>query len=435
MAERQSFNEKREMQVDERLTWRETHELNVSDKIKLEIQNKEEKLIKACKYLQICCTKTDIKDAKFQHWFIRDKDYKFMIEFSKEDTGHLVTVKKCSKRLFEVHFECEFKKDANVEARINEVLGATNHSFLLRNSEHIARYIYNGVWVSFQVLDEGSELRNMFQMTEAAKELMYRLPLELDKGNQIKEIYTRIDGKKGKKAIMDFGCHFRNEEREAVYNVLVVGEVGAGKRTVVCHLFNRLISDTKEQARTIVEIFTGRYVFGMQSEDEEPTPVRIFSTIGTDKDTLKTEKQLTDVVASVLRNPPDKILIVFSSNSRPDRNHPMKPLLFNTLNYKEDRDKFLFIMTKCTDDEKEMETMFANRVKEMTNGEEVEEHQKMLLGLDLEIRTQEIPSDDWNEKTFGDQLKNLKMKVFSSSSDLFYSRPMSRASVSSVGNS
>merc|ERR1719443_2698741 len=55
----------------------------------------------------------------------------------------------------------EFRNLPEVQDRMKEVCGATAFSYLLRNSEHVARYIQTGSWISHEVcemsLDRESE--------------------------------------------------------------------------------------------------------------------------------------------------------------------------------------------------------------------------------------------------------------------------------------
>ena len=48
-----------------------------------------------------------------------------------------------------------FPLTAEVWHRMQGVCGATNYSLALRNCEHLANYIYSGVWVSFQMTGNG----------------------------------------------------------------------------------------------------------------------------------------------------------------------------------------------------------------------------------------------------------------------------------------
>ena len=56
-----------------------------------------------------------------------------------------------SRRQSTATVEGTFKATAEVLKRMNRVFSATNFSFCLRNSEHMARYIMEGSWLSLQL--------------------------------------------------------------------------------------------------------------------------------------------------------------------------------------------------------------------------------------------------------------------------------------------
>ena len=73
-----------------------------------------------------------------------------------------------------------FQLNAEVWARMRAVCGTTNYSLALRNCEHLANYIYSGVWVSFQMTGNGV-FSKMFRglMSNYEQSLINTLPKEL----------------------------------------------------------------------------------------------------------------------------------------------------------------------------------------------------------------------------------------------------------------
>ena len=57
--------------------------------------------------------------------------------------------------------EKKLSATAEIIQRMKNVLNATNFSYCLRNSEHLARYIIEGGWLSLQ-MQRGGELRGFF---------------------------------------------------------------------------------------------------------------------------------------------------------------------------------------------------------------------------------------------------------------------------------
>ena len=73
-----------------------------------------------------------------------------------------------------------FNMTDSVSQRMRAVVGATNYSLALRNSEHVGRYIQSGSWTSHQ-MEEGGKLWQRFQehMTMTGSGLINTLPEEL----------------------------------------------------------------------------------------------------------------------------------------------------------------------------------------------------------------------------------------------------------------
>ena len=59
---------------------------------------------------------------------------------------------------------------------MRNVLGATNYSMLLRNTEHIAMYIKARVWVSYQICEEFSHLKKNLNPDKEAENLINEPP-------------------------------------------------------------------------------------------------------------------------------------------------------------------------------------------------------------------------------------------------------------------
>ena len=97
--------------------------------------------------LQICYNTKKLYGIQYQHWFVMDRDSKWIIEFGggvgdSEDHqmggGGSVAVHCSLKSDYLV--SADFKKTDSVAERMEKVCGATNYSLALRNCEHLARY-------------------------------------------------------------------------------------------------------------------------------------------------------------------------------------------------------------------------------------------------------------------------------------------------------
>ena len=93
-------------------------------------------------------------------WMIANEDENWAVSFREEEEREgefIVKIHKIDTNKTKFDVKETFESDEEIRRRIENVLGATNYSVLLRNSEHIAWYIFTNIWASFQV---GQEISN-----------------------------------------------------------------------------------------------------------------------------------------------------------------------------------------------------------------------------------------------------------------------------------
>ena len=181
------FKEKFPEQEIERDSWSKEHSLEISK----EGSQRYQEMIKSIgNKLQLCYYEDVLYDIVYQHWLVKDvselEKNTHIIEFvrtSEQQFEVLIREEETntdgSFRVFDGELVEEFEKTPKVVDRIKEVVGATNHSLLLRNSEHIARYIYSGTWFSFQLVDEDSEIIFILSPDKETKDWMMTFPSEI----------------------------------------------------------------------------------------------------------------------------------------------------------------------------------------------------------------------------------------------------------------
>ena len=92
----------------------------------------------------------------YQHWFIMasvESRTNYFIEFGSIDLDYenaRVDINKRPKEEIKIENRFELITE-KVRQRIEHVIGMKNFSLCLRNSEHVANYIFNGIWHSKQV--------------------------------------------------------------------------------------------------------------------------------------------------------------------------------------------------------------------------------------------------------------------------------------------
>ena len=134
----------------------------------------------------------------------------------------------------------------DIRNRVHHVLGMSNYSLCLRNSEHVANYIFRGRWVSSQM---DSNLYGILKIFRP-----YMMPNEIGQVNAFpSSIRPHIFDNKANKNLYSFlkGSYIASrfdyylDCNEDTYNVLVVGPAGAGKSHLINVFFNKQICETK----------------------------------------------------------------------------------------------------------------------------------------------------------------------------------------------
>ena len=138
---------------DEYKSWEQSHAVIFDDehrKASLEILN----LIKDETPLCIANSKnSSISGLVYEHWFIMiNRNATYFIEFNSFDLNYenyRVNINLAPRS--NITILKEFSLTKSVRQRIDHVLGMKNYSLCLRNSQHVANYIYDGKWYSSQV--------------------------------------------------------------------------------------------------------------------------------------------------------------------------------------------------------------------------------------------------------------------------------------------
>ena len=132
--------------------------------------------------------------ASYQHWFIMTNDEssgKYFIEFGSIDFDYenaRVHINLAPRN--NITILKEFLLTKSVRQRIEHVIGMKNFSMCLRNSQHVANYIYKGNWHSSQA----EYFRSVLEYPMRGKEKLINVfpsmikPFAVLRGNKMKKI-------------------------------------------------------------------------------------------------------------------------------------------------------------------------------------------------------------------------------------------------------
>lgn len=176
--------------------------------------------------------------------------------------------------------EASFDMTDDVAQRMQDVCGATAYSAALRNSEHLARFIHTGAWVSFQMLEGGDLGTSLLQwMSHEDKTKLNRLPCELRRNASNKPLYSREEHR-GYQGLLQYQGiqHGLQSEDMHAFNVLVIGPSGCGKSRLINHLFNRTVTESRASAHSVTREM--KILYGTGKILGVPRKVNVIDTLG-----------------------------------------------------------------------------------------------------------------------------------------------------------
>ena len=253
-----------------------------------------------------------------------------------------------SRRQLPATKERTFKATAEVLERMNRVFSATNFSFCLRNSEHMARYIMEDSWLSLQLMREG-EMRKYFGQILKPEHLrlIASLPSDLLAKETLVDTKPIFDG-------VDMVTYERYVSMEDIkltsdaYNIVIVGPTGAGKSTLTNIFFNASVSRTRDQnAISVTRSFLmvqGSYT----CSDNKQLKVNVVDTMGL-CDLFMEDEEAVRILSEAIfteQTKIDKVVIVVGETPISTAHSAAIKVLLQELSYKNNKDNFVFLFNK-----------------------------------------------------------------------------------------
>eukprot|EP00747_Dinoflagellata_sp_TGD_P114283 gnl/TRDRNA2_/TRDRNA2_171896_c5_seq1.p1 gnl/TRDRNA2_/TRDRNA2_171896_c5~~gnl/TRDRNA2_/TRDRNA2_171896_c5_seq1.p1 ORF type:complete len:250 (+),score=34.73 gnl/TRDRNA2_/TRDRNA2_171896_c5_seq1:337-1086(+) len=207
----------------------------------------------------MCTTACVIYGIKYDHYFVTDGTW--TVEFGNAGftSNSLLVYATMHKDLV---IDKQFNMDEEVKERMKNVCGATNYSFGLRNSEHVARYIHCGTWCSLQMTGDSRLCKALDGALGDKRVLAHTLPHELQTksaGVSSSPIYHHWKP--------PFQVRFEKQRSTLApgaddINMLVLGPTGAGKSSIINLLFNQRVAKAKASALSVtrqMSIYSGTF--------------------------------------------------------------------------------------------------------------------------------------------------------------------------------
>jgi len=337
--------------IKDRGNWEKPHQLFFNSKHR---QFQLNQLQHFNKRLHMCY----MSEKGFKHFFITDGTWK--MEFTY-DTGVMVH----NSQLEDYVITDDFFLTPDVLSRMQKVCGATNFSFAFRNSEHLARYIHSGAWLSYQMTGSGEMKKILFAFLEENQSLVNKLPTDLktEEVNVGNPIYEEVGNYHV--TFEQSKTHMDEDDNDA-YNIIFLGPTGSGKSTLINHLFNQKVVKAEANVHSVtreIQYTRGKLIWAEDHKWDKRDQVNIIDTVGFCDTELSASEVHNAIQSSVKTHVTyiDKVVMVCSGRIEPPMVLAMKKMM-KWLRYEKYKKNFVFIYNKSdslSDFEKEesLETM------------------------------------------------------------------------------
>mmetsp|Transcript_86848 Transcript_86848/g.202148 ORF Transcript_86848/g.202148 Transcript_86848/m.202148 type:complete len:437 (+) Transcript_86848:37-1347(+) len=223
---------------EEQSTWTQPHSLQIDSLLRAE---QVPLLADFTKEVHLCWIPYDLDGSRSaRHYFITNASKKQMISFGDGyKVCACVEIKPCTHPKDKIMTEKCIKVTDAVTGRMEEVCGARGHSFCLRNSEHLAKYIATGSWVSTQMFPQGFIMEIFKSAMKTPMPEINTPPEEMKKKHLVKKLYPQpVEYVKYKatKTVLS-----ADEANNGSYNVVLLGPTGSGKSSLINLLYNRTV--------------------------------------------------------------------------------------------------------------------------------------------------------------------------------------------------
>ena len=242
---------------------------------------------------------------EYEHFWITDGTW--ILEFGGGDIRNNKVIIHCNPRAGVCITDKTFTLDKAVRKRIKKVCGATNYSLALRNCEHVARYIYSGTWICFQMVGKGALKKAFVSHMSNSTKLINTFPAELvPKKPKMGPLYSDKDAldDPADTGTIEFNMiqEVLTEADKDDYTILFLGPTGAGKSHLINNLFNLSVSHsgaTIDSVTKEVKFYKGKLGSWSVGANEQGLERKFYNRPLTIIDTLGRLEILTVRIKSV----------------------------------------------------------------------------------------------------------------------------------------
>lgn len=321
--------------------WTKTHSLEIDT----ELGAQQRQLVAEFgNVLLLCFIMLSLESKPVRHYFVTDGRLAIMFGSGTQVLAQ-VEVGPLGYAPGSYDVEREITCTTEIRQRMASVCGCRGHSFYLRNSEHLCRYIFSGSWLSKQVFTEG--LITIAFKAHAKVEIpaaVNTLPVELKNALARRTVYQGGPGFirfKATKSILS------GQEAKGAYNVVLLGPTGVGKS----HLVNMLYNQTVSRSATSVSSVTRnmRITQGTATVLGQTRDVNVIDTIGfcdselSPSDVMNTVKQhLTSIYYDI-----DKVVLVCAAGRLEQQQQAAIRQIMEWLRYTDNKVNFVLVYNKC----------------------------------------------------------------------------------------
>ena len=358
------FGTETEAYKNERLMWASDHALAIDSRRAQEYQILVRAHFPVGTRVRMCSRRGSKLGISYLHYYITTvRQPAWVIQFGRGELTNTI-VEVIIDNTNDGFMEEEFVITETHVRRIQSVVGATAYSLVLRNCEHVARYIQSGAWVCLQMTTEengiGAEFRKAIMLNKDNARKLNQLPNEL-KGSNDRSSLEQVPGMHPLIEYERTAALGPSYDSKA-FNIVVLGPTGSGKSLFINRLFNRQLCKHGNGSESVTKQF--RTYIGNAAIEKKQRRVNVIDSRGFCDSTISPGAVCSLVKDYIKTNIGyiDKLVILVSGRIERQHAESIRQILTWLNFYKQPqgrRGNYLFIYNKADRHNNEEETQLS----------------------------------------------------------------------------